>query len=1031
MTHQNDSVVKFAVSELSSIESFLIRTKSVSIFTVLKGLEQTPSVVQSKMGNDRTASLLARLVTGLDQFNEFAIHALANAKPYFPVTYCYLDALVRSAPAVSDLYAKNFLSNINQYLKMRIGAFPVILRPALVSMLQQLVLGALSNLITETAENDPAVLESLLGVISRLNAKTESLSHLKPMTIKWMETVVLNESCESFIDLRSVQGAAQVLRRSSLPDDVEESIRSLFRQARDRTYMSSLWKVRLGQICVAFPIPGLVNGFVDDIEWTEILMSCKLTIGHSNRLIHDLKNLISDSHLRSADEIFNLVRCLVLIVNGDVEISDELVSRILTLQTPRVSPDFTAPVLDVGMESGGLRTREDIQDIFFVMKWRVLTNRIVQISTVSSDALIDELRMSGSTGLVELNRFILKLLTERKIENRSEFLHRYIAEIVIGILSDRDSDSNNVDCVQSTLDIAFVPESGILDDQISLMKKVLKIPTPNIARYALHLFLAVVKQDTLHDRVVDVLAELIMHKEPFDEAGIEGSVFGSLEPGDSEIETTSAYLRVLTLVYVRELGDVKLIHRLVERFLGTIKQYQEVIVSRKAPQTPLPFTPFHQVQLRVFQALCYLAPLVDRATFSELIEPDLFGPLLQWANQPDARDYLETLSVYFLTRFDWSLDRLVSTLCDFSLSSQAVASFVVIGGFIASQPLTCDQTIDQRRRLVLALLPFLSSNIAYIRGVSQMWLFEAEEQKTLEMLFPDSANLMLVQSMLTFIKTNKESVQMRSKLKPVFVLWDPITAIESGEILTLCSSKGAMFRNSELVPSMVFIDAVRGAVHEALQDNWFYSRDLQTILDDSRERETLVVSEGECISAASRVNSQKKYAPAAMFPALEEPQEKRNMTDLIVVTSLVEKVTNIAGLCRTAEVFGAKKLVIPSNHVLKDPQFSSMSVTADKWIDMQEVPASSIQVFLNRLKAEGYTVVCLEQTHDSVEIQDYKFPNPKTCLVLGNEKSGVPVQYLPLMDVCVEIPQRGVIRSLNVHVSGAIAMWQYNSSLPN
>jgi hypothetical protein len=29
------------------------------------------------------------------------------------------------------------------------------------------------------------------------------------------------------------------------------------------------------------------------------------------------------------------------------------------------------------------------------------------------------------------------------------------------------------------------------------------------------------------------------------------------------------------------------------------------------------------------------------------------------------------------------------------------------------------------------------------------------------------------------------------------------------------------------------------------------------------------------------------------------------------------------------------------------------------------------------------------------------------------------------LDVCVEIPQQGIIRSLNVHVSGAIMLWEY------
>jgi tRNA G18 (ribose-2'-O)-methylase SpoU len=222
------------------------------------------------------------------------------------------------------------------------------------------------------------------------------------------------------------------------------------------------------------------------------------------------------------------------------------------------------------------------------------------------------------------------------------------------------------------------------------------------------------------------------------------------------------------------------------------------------------------------------------------------------------------------------------------------------------------------------------------------------------------------------------------------------------------------------------MDAIRNGVHEAMKDNWFFTRDFETVIDDySRSLEmknSVTVEENNEIS-----NSQRKYIPqiGSLFPGIEPNQSRRKVTQLIVVASLVDKTTNIAGLCRSAEVFGAQRLVVPSMSILKEAQFSAMSVTAEQWIDVEEVPETRLAGYLSNMKSSGYTVVCLEQTHDSVEIQNFKFPE-KCCLVLGNEKSGVPVHFLPCMDVCVEIPQRGVIRSLNVHVSGAIAMWQYN-----
>ena len=56
---------------------------------------------------------------------------------------------------------------------------------------------------------------------------------------------------------------------------------------------------------------------------------------------------------------------------------------------------------------------------------------------------------------------------------------------------------------------------------------------------------------------------------------------------------------------------------------------------------------------------------------------------------------------------------------------------------------------------------------------------------------------------------------------------------------------------------------------------------------------------------------------------------------------------------------------------------------------------------------------------------EFQFPNRPTILLLGKEKEGIPVQYLQAVDQCVEIPQLGIIRSLNVHVTGALAIWEY------
>ena len=72
-------------------------------------------------------------------------------------------------------------------------------------------------------------------------------------------------------------------------------------------------------------------------------------------------------------------------------------------------------------------------------------------------------------------------------------------------------------------------------------------------------------------------------------------------------------------------------------------------------------------------------------------------------------------------------------------------------------------------------------------------------------------------------------------------------------------------------------------------------------------------------------------------------------------------------------------------------------------------------------------MVGLEQTSSSVPLHKVKFPplSQPIILLLGKEKEGIPVQLLSAVDQCFEIPQFGILRSLNVHVSGAIAIWEY------
>ncbi|XP_075851585.1 tRNA (guanosine(18)-2'-O)-methyltransferase TARBP1 isoform X1 [Microcebus murinus] len=150
----------------------------------------------------------------------------------------------------------------------------------------------------------------------------------------------------------------------------------------------------------------------------------------------------------------------------------------------------------------------------------------------------------------------------------------------------------------------------------------------------------------------------------------------------------------------------------------------------------------------------------------------------------------------------------------------------------------------------------------------------------------------------------------------------------------------------------------------------------------------------------------------------------KSINRLIVVASLIDKPTNLGGLCRTCEIFGASVLVVGNLQCVKDRQFQHLSVSAEQWLPLEEVKPPQLTDYLQQKKTEGYTIIGVEQTAKSVDLTQYCFPE-KSLLLLGNEREGIPPDLIQQLDVCVEIPQQGIIRSLNVHVSGALLVWEY------
>ena len=153
----------------------------------------------------------------------------------------------------------------------------------------------------------------------------------------------------------------------------------------------------------------------------------------------------------------------------------------------------------------------------------------------------------------------------------------------------------------------------------------------------------------------------------------------------------------------------------------------------------------------------------------------------------------------------------------------------------------------------------------------------------------------------------------------------------------------------------------------------------------------------------------------------------RYKQSVVVCASLVDKSINLAGLSRTGEIFAIEELVVPDMKLTKTDAFKSVAVSSDGWIPMREVKKNDCLEYLQMMKQQGYTIIGLEQTDSSAVLsRDLALPSEKVVLLLGAEKTGIPVELLQEVDQCVEIQQFGLTRSLNVHVSAALLIWEFS-----
>ncbi|MEX2054220.1 MAG: TrmH family RNA methyltransferase [Candidatus Colwellbacteria bacterium] len=150
---------------------------------------------------------------------------------------------------------------------------------------------------------------------------------------------------------------------------------------------------------------------------------------------------------------------------------------------------------------------------------------------------------------------------------------------------------------------------------------------------------------------------------------------------------------------------------------------------------------------------------------------------------------------------------------------------------------------------------------------------------------------------------------------------------------------------------------------------------------------------------------------------------------MVVVLHNIRSIHNVASIFRTADAVGVEKMYLcgitpgPVDRLGKNrDQFIKVSLGAERNVPYEN-RVSTTNV-LNELEDEGYQILAIEQSKDSVPYNKFKTRKRKIALILGSEVAGLPSAILKKADTTLEIPMEGKKESLNVSIAFGVVAYR-------
>jgi tRNA G18 (ribose-2'-O)-methylase SpoU len=149
---------------------------------------------------------------------------------------------------------------------------------------------------------------------------------------------------------------------------------------------------------------------------------------------------------------------------------------------------------------------------------------------------------------------------------------------------------------------------------------------------------------------------------------------------------------------------------------------------------------------------------------------------------------------------------------------------------------------------------------------------------------------------------------------------------------------------------------------------------------------------------------------------------RRGLRPMAIAAWNITKEHNVGSLIRTAHAVAAEEVVLVGE---RDWNFEAAR-TAELYTTITHIP--DLDSFRSHLKVQSWNLVAVELDRRSVNLFDAEYP-ARPCFLLGAELGGVPDELLEEAKLVVQIPQWGLVPSLNLAVAGSIVLYDYLSKL--